>query len=117
MASSSDPDSAVTVQDLVACVNIIDVCSRRGAFQGTELESVGLLRKKLAKILEAHAPPESEETPVSSTAAAPASTAAAPASTAAAPASTAAAPASSTDSTETPREDAPKKRGKGKSKA
>jgi len=99
MASSSDPDSGVTIQDLTACVNLIDVCSRRGAFQGTELESVGLLRKKLTKILEAHAPPESEEsTPASSTAAAPASS-------------------TDTDPPETPREDAPKKRGKGKTKA
>ena len=99
MASSSDPDAGVTIQDLAACVNLIDVCSRRGAFQGAELESVGLLRKKLAKILEAHGPPESEEsTPASSTTAAPASS-------------------TDTDPPETPREDAPKKRGKGKGKA
>ena len=90
MASSSDPDVGVTIQDLAAVVNLIDICSRRGAFQGTELEAVGLLRKKLAKILEAHAPPESEESPASSTA---------------------------TDPPETPKEDAPKKRGKGKGKA
>lgn len=99
MASSSDSDSGVTIQDLAACMNIIDVCSRRGAFQGVELESVGLLRKKLAKILEAHAPPpESEEsTPASSTTVPPASS-------------------TDTDPPETPR-DAPRKRGKGKAKA
>lgn len=94
MASSSEANSEVTIQDLTACVNLIDVCSRRGAFHGSELEAVGLLRRRLKQILDANAPPKSE----SDESAPDVSDAQA-------------------DSSDTPREDAPQKRRKGKAKA
>ena len=55
------------VQDLAAAVQIIDICSKRGAFEGTELESVGALRSRLVSFLQANTAPadaeESEEAP------------------------------------------------------
>lgn len=97
MTTSSEIDSGVTTQDLAACVNLIDVCSRRGAFQGSELEAVGQLRKKLAKILEAHAPPQPPDSDEG------------------------AVPATTSDTPEAPeplpKPDAPKKRRKGKGTA
>jgi hypothetical protein len=42
--------------DLGAAIQIIDICSKRGAFEGTELESVGALRSRLVAFLQANAP-------------------------------------------------------------
>ena len=39
--------------DIASMVQLIDVCSKRGAFEGPELQMVGQLRTKLAGILEA----------------------------------------------------------------
>lgn len=49
--------------DLAAVIQIIDVCSKRGAFEGTELESVGAVRGRIAAFVQANAPevPEGEE--------------------------------------------------------
>lgn len=51
--------------DLAAVVQIIDVCSKRGAFEGAELESVGAVRGRIAAFLQANAPAEeaTEEAP------------------------------------------------------
>ena len=52
------------LQDISMCVQIIDVCSKRGAFEGPEMEAIGALRNRVAKFLEANAPaqpaPEAE---------------------------------------------------------
>lgn len=42
------------VGDLAAMVQIIDVVSERGSFKGPELESVGILRGRIARFLEAN---------------------------------------------------------------
>jgi hypothetical protein len=42
--------------DLAAVIQIIDVCSKRGAFEGTELESVGQVRGRIAAFVQANAP-------------------------------------------------------------
>jgi hypothetical protein len=42
------------VGDLAAMVQVIDVVSERGAFKGPELESVGILRGRIARFLEAN---------------------------------------------------------------
>jgi len=39
----------LTLQDLAAVVNIIDMVSKRGAFEGHELLPVGQLRDKFAR--------------------------------------------------------------------
>ena len=46
----------ITVADISSLVNLIDVCSRRGAFEGSELAAVGQLRAKLASYIESTQP-------------------------------------------------------------
>jgi len=46
--------------DLAAVIQIIDVCSKRGAFEGTELESVGQVRGRIAQFVQANAPKQQE---------------------------------------------------------
>ncbi len=43
---------SITVTDLQALVNLIDVASSRGAFRGPELTAVGTLYSKLASFLQ-----------------------------------------------------------------
>jgi len=43
----------LSLQDISACVQVIDVVSSRGAIQGNEMTSVGALRDKLVSFLEA----------------------------------------------------------------
>ena len=54
----------LSLADIQTFVSIIDICSKRGAFEGAELESVGALRGKTVKFLEASQPaadaPEAE---------------------------------------------------------
>ena len=49
--AAQDPVS-ITVTDLQALVNLIDVASSRGAFRGPELTAVGTLYSKLATFLQ-----------------------------------------------------------------
>lgn len=46
--------------DLAAVIQIIDICSKRGAFEGTELESVGGVRGRIAAFVQANAPKQEE---------------------------------------------------------
>lgn len=48
----------LSINDLVAVVRIIDVCSKRGAFEGGELTQVGMVRDRLAAFLDANVPKE-----------------------------------------------------------
>ena len=50
-APQQEPVS-ITVTDLQALVNLIDVASSRGAFRGPELTAVGTLYSKLASFLQ-----------------------------------------------------------------
>jgi len=54
-------DTNVTLQDIATVVQIIDACSERGSFKGTELTVVGELREKFSAIVEANKP--KDETP------------------------------------------------------
>lgn len=59
-----DDQNAITLNDFIIAVNIIDVCSQRGAFKGDELASVGQLRNKFVSFIKANTPEETkEETP------------------------------------------------------
>lgn len=51
----------ISLNDFVMTVNIIDVCSQRGAFKGDELATVGQLRDKFAAFVKANAPQETTE--------------------------------------------------------
>ncbi len=46
--------------DIAACVQIIDIVTKRGAFEGAELAEVGTVRNRLAAFLEANKPAEAE---------------------------------------------------------
>ena len=50
----------LSLQDLASVVQVIDLCSQRGAFQGAELEAVGGLRGRIQTFVSAHAPAEEE---------------------------------------------------------
>ena len=46
----------VSLQDIATVVQMIDVVSRRGAFEGNEMAGVGMLRNKLEVFLRQDAP-------------------------------------------------------------
>lgn len=48
----------LSLNDIAAVVQIIDVVTKRGAFEGTELEAVGVLRNRFAKFVESKQPPQ-----------------------------------------------------------
>jgi hypothetical protein len=50
-AETQAPAAELTVQDLQALKNIIDVSTQRGAFKGSELMSVGQVYNKLEAFL------------------------------------------------------------------
>ena len=52
--------AAISLNDLQIMVNIIDLCTKRGAFQGDELLPVGQIREKLVTFVKANAPAEAE---------------------------------------------------------
>lgn len=56
----------LNLSDIRACVSIIDIVTKRGAFEGVELSDVGAVRNRLAGFLqaadEAQAAKVSEET-------------------------------------------------------
>jgi hypothetical protein len=68
---SSTPEAQVervnlTLQDLQAVVNVIQVCSTRGAFKAEELSAVGQLFNKVVLFLEQNSPkPEEAPAPAS----------------------------------------------------
>ena len=43
----------INLQDMATVVQIIDIASRRGAFEGRELQGVGMLRNKIEAFLQA----------------------------------------------------------------
>lgn len=50
----------LSLQDLASAIQVIDLCSQRGAFQGSELEAVGALRGRLQTFVAANTPAEEE---------------------------------------------------------
>lgn len=50
----------LALQDLAAVIQIIDICSKRGAFEGAELEAVGQIRGRFARFVQANAPKQEE---------------------------------------------------------
>jgi hypothetical protein len=46
----------ISLQDIATVVQMIDVVSRRGAYEGNELAGVGMLRNKLEIFLRQNAP-------------------------------------------------------------
>mgnify|MGYP003624606896 CR=1 FL=1 len=58
------PDPAANVQlglqDIAMMVQVIDLCSKRGSFEGAELEPIGSLRGRIVAFLNAAAPPKQD---------------------------------------------------------
>jgi hypothetical protein len=50
----------LSLKDISTFVQIIDICSKRGGFEGPELEAVGLLRNRTVAFLNAVAPKDGE---------------------------------------------------------
>ena len=50
----------LSLQDLATVVQIIDICSKRGGFEGPELEAVGGLRNRVVAFVNASAPKDGE---------------------------------------------------------
>ena len=46
----------ISLQDIATVVQMIDVVSRRGAFEGNEMAGLGMLRNKLEAFLRQNAP-------------------------------------------------------------
>lgn len=46
----------ISLQDIATVVQLIDVVSRRGAFEGNEMAGVGILRNKMEMFLRQNAP-------------------------------------------------------------
>ena len=51
----------ISLADFTAALQVIDVCTSRGAFRGEELSSVGQLRDRLAAFVQFHAPAEGQQ--------------------------------------------------------
>lgn len=51
------PAPDLTLGDLKDMVQVIDVCSRRGAFEGSELAAIGALRNRIAAFVASKTPP------------------------------------------------------------
>jgi hypothetical protein len=57
-------ETKMKLNDFANMVNVIDICTERGAFKGNELLTVGSLREKLAEFVKANQPAEPVEAPV-----------------------------------------------------
>jgi len=60
-AAEAEGQVSLGIGDLASVVQIIDVCSQRGAFQGSELEAVGALRGRVQQFVKANTPDEEAE--------------------------------------------------------
>jgi hypothetical protein len=59
--SAQEEAPQLSLQDIATMVQIIDICSKRGGFEGPELEAVGGLRNRVVKFLNAAAPKDGEQ--------------------------------------------------------
>ena len=60
------PDTSlptIDINDIALIVQLIDVCSTRGAFRGEELATVGAMRTKFAEIVKSQQAPAPAEAP------------------------------------------------------
>lgn len=62
----------ISLADFSAALQVIDVCTTRGAFRGEELSSVGQLRDRLKSFVDFHAPKDEQESEATEEAAEPA---------------------------------------------
>ena len=58
--TAQDEAPQLSLQDIATMVQIIDVCSKRGGFEGPELEAVGSLRNRVVTFLNAATPKDGD---------------------------------------------------------
>ncbi len=58
--ATTEQEISLTLNDIKAMVSVIDICSKRGAFEGSELETVGGLRNRILAFVEQANPSEEE---------------------------------------------------------
>jgi hypothetical protein len=56
-----ETQASITLNDLQIIVNMIDVCTKRGAFEGNELLTVGQIREKVTAVIKLNTPAPTEE--------------------------------------------------------
>jgi len=61
----SEEQISISFQDLAAIINIIDVASKRGAFEGKDLSAVGQVRDRIQAFLVSHAEQAQESSEIS----------------------------------------------------
>jgi len=47
-------EAELNIRDIADCIKIIDICAKRGAFDGMEMEAVGKVRNRLESFTEAY---------------------------------------------------------------
>ena len=58
MEENNEP--SISINDINLALQVIDVCSERGAFKGSELKDIGILRNRLYDFIEANTTDENE---------------------------------------------------------
>jgi len=53
----------LSLQDIATMVQIIDICTKRGGFEGPELEAVGGLRNRIVTFVNANAEQQGQDVP------------------------------------------------------
>ena len=53
----------LSLQDISTMVQVIDICSKRGGFEGPEMEAVGGLRNRIVAFVNANAAQQGEQVP------------------------------------------------------
>ena len=51
--TAAPADTGLGINDISGAVSVIDICTKRGAFEGPELADVGALRNRLSAFVEA----------------------------------------------------------------
>ena len=59
-ATEEENAPQISLADFSAALQVIDVCTQRGAFRGEELSSVGQLRDRINAFVQHHAPAKEE---------------------------------------------------------
>ena len=47
-------EAELNIRDVADCIKIIDICAKRGAFDGMEMEAVGKVRNRLEAFVKAY---------------------------------------------------------------
>ena len=61
--AAATQDQGLSLNDITACVSIIDIVTKRGAFEGSEMADVGAVRNRLATFLAAAKTAQEESNP------------------------------------------------------